>query len=315
MRALALVLSLLAAAPAFAGYSNSDIGTSTAQFLKLGAGARAEGMGEACTAVIDDADAMYWNPAALSRIEQRSATMMLEALPAQINYEFMGYGQSLGRAGAIGGSIQYLDQPTIDQTDASGFNTGATFHPADMAVSGGYAYTIRNPNLGLLNGASFGATAKFISETITHTEDSVGFDLGYLSPAYQVFDHDFRVAYAVQDLGKPMRFAQLNDPLPTTLRLGLSYELAPGWLLAGDFDEPLDNGPYAALGTEYTIQTDKGSFSGRMGVNTRSISQTGDFSGLSFGVGARLKQFGVDYAFTAMGELGLTQYVSLSFKF
>ena len=51
-----------------ADFGSGSRGTTTANFLKLGAGARAEAMGGAYAAVADDATALYWNPAGLTRI-------------------------------------------------------------------------------------------------------------------------------------------------------------------------------------------------------------------------------------------------------
>ena len=44
----------------------SKTGTTAAQFLKIGIGARALGMGGAYSAVSNDVTALYWNPAGLS---------------------------------------------------------------------------------------------------------------------------------------------------------------------------------------------------------------------------------------------------------
>ncbi|NMC43939.1 MAG: hypothetical protein GYA46_08465, partial [candidate division Zixibacteria bacterium] len=43
----------------------ADGALSTAGFLRVGVGAKAMGLGEAFTAVADDASAVYWNPAGL----------------------------------------------------------------------------------------------------------------------------------------------------------------------------------------------------------------------------------------------------------
>ncbi|MBN1638193.1 MAG: UPF0164 family protein, partial [Ignavibacteriales bacterium] len=62
----------------FAFYSNitaqvegttNKVGTTAANFLKIGAGARAIGMGGAYTALSDDIYSVYYNPAGIARTE------------------------------------------------------------------------------------------------------------------------------------------------------------------------------------------------------------------------------------------------------
>ena len=45
-----------------------DVGEAGALFLRAGMGARASGMGEAFTAVAEDASATYWNPGAMAAV-------------------------------------------------------------------------------------------------------------------------------------------------------------------------------------------------------------------------------------------------------
>ena len=47
------------------GKDVSNVGTTAAPFLEIGAGARAVAMGGAFTAIADDPMSLYWNPAAL----------------------------------------------------------------------------------------------------------------------------------------------------------------------------------------------------------------------------------------------------------
>jgi long-chain fatty acid transport protein len=53
----------------------SGKGTSGAQFLRIGAGARAPGMGGAFSPIADDATAIYWNPGGLSQLSKREVSL------------------------------------------------------------------------------------------------------------------------------------------------------------------------------------------------------------------------------------------------
>ncbi|MFM7157618.1 MAG: hypothetical protein ACKO0Y_07365, partial [Bacteroidota bacterium] len=48
-------------------FGDERIGISLGSALKIGAGARAAGMGESIVSVIDDANAMYWNSAGMTQ--------------------------------------------------------------------------------------------------------------------------------------------------------------------------------------------------------------------------------------------------------
>jgi hypothetical protein len=56
----------------FLGFYNLNANTGLA-FLEIGGGARATGMGEAFTAVIDDPTSLFWNPAGSASLTSRQA--------------------------------------------------------------------------------------------------------------------------------------------------------------------------------------------------------------------------------------------------
>lgn len=314
--AAALTLALLLpAAPARAGFTQQDLGTSGAQFLKLGAGARAEGMGEAYTAVADGSDSVYWNPAGLARMKGRQALFMHSALPADINYEFASFGASLGQGRAVGAAVQYVSQPGIDQTDSSGFATGSTFRPSDLSAALAGAFTLPD-DLGVFTRGQLGASVKYVRTTITKSVYTAAADLGFTSEPFDVLGRTVRVSYAAQNLGGTLKYRLHADSLPTTLRLGTSWILLPGWTLAGDFDQPLDNRPYLAFGTEYASEVSPGTtVAGRLGVNTRAMGDAGGMSGFTMGLGGKFGALSADYALAPLGTLGLTHYLSVGYSF
>ncbi len=50
----------------------NKIATTSAQFLKIGVGARAASLGESFVAIADDASSLYWNPAGITLAPDRS---------------------------------------------------------------------------------------------------------------------------------------------------------------------------------------------------------------------------------------------------
>ena len=128
-----LLLSFAAKASA-AGFDNSAVGTSSGQFLKLGAGSRGMAMGEACSAAADDAGAVYWNPAALLQIESSSVVLMHAVYLDTIFYDFAAFGRKLKNNTAWGAGLQYLSVGSIAETDGLGLETGK-FNPHDYALT------------------------------------------------------------------------------------------------------------------------------------------------------------------------------------
>lgn len=91
------------------------------EFLRVGPGARALGMGGAFLAVADDATAGYWNPAGLNYLRKKSLLYMHSSeQESQVQYDFIGLalpqGGEEGKRSAIGVSFVRLGVDDIPVT-------------------------------------------------------------------------------------------------------------------------------------------------------------------------------------------------------
>ena len=315
--ALACLLTLLRGSVFASNFTSSAKATTAADFLTLGAGARAASMGDAYTAVADEATAVYWNPAALTRVPSKSAAFMHAAYVDSSFFDYAAYAQNLGGYGAVGGSVQYLSAGAITETDATGTEIG-NFTPNDLAVSLAYAYKLRDiGSFTALNGFSAGLSAKYIQSQILATARTEAADIGVLSPAY--LDGKLRFAFTASNLGGRLKYERESEDLPMVFKVGSSYSITERWLAGLDAAFPRSNNPYAALGTEYRLPVSPSlSVAGRLGFNSKTIGDVTGFTGVALGVGVSLHQLAdlsFDYAFLPLGGLGLTHRISISLKF
>ena len=313
MRIFGLLALLLAVPAKSANFSSSAQGTTTAEFLQLGVGARAVAMGEAYSAVADDASAMYWNPAALTNIQNRSATLMHAAYIGSSYFDYSAYGQNLGSAGAFGAGLQYFSAGGITQTDPTGTDVGS-FNPYDLAFSLGYAYKLDGLGLRDLDGYSVGLAGKFIQSKILATAQTGAMDVGVLSPAY--LNDSLKLAFTMTNFGGTMKFDSANENLPLAFKLGSSFKITDQWTTALDVSFPRGDNPYAALGTEYQLATSgPWKMAGRAGFNSETIGSISGFTGISVGVGIGYDRLAMDYAFVPLGGVGQAHRLSLTCNF
>ena len=115
----------------------------TASFLTVGAGARALGMGGAYSALGEDADSLYWNPAGLARLERKDVAASHTELFAPSRHDYLAYAHPT-TMGTFAGAFTYLSQGSLDGRDALGHPTGS-YQASDSAASFGYAPPVALP--------------------------------------------------------------------------------------------------------------------------------------------------------------------------
>lgn len=310
---------------------------SGASFLKIPVGARAVGMGNAYSAVANDVTALHWNPAALSRLRQKEISVMHAELFADTRYDFVGYGMPLGAGQyvnsrrsdggfdpmaannplsktsnwAMGVSAVYLSHGSLEGRDEAGAKTG-DFAANDFAFHMGFSRKVSERS-------HFGMTMKTIRQAIdSQSATGVAGDLGFVTRLPRL-----AMGVSVLNLGPSMKFSNETYALPLTLSVGTGYSLNGGFILSFDYRHRLsDNVSSLGLGGEFNLLS---SFSLRAGYlnNLTSLRKSGEskssvsdqFTGLGMGFGLRAFKSQIDYAVTPMGELGLTQRLSLSVRY
>ena len=300
-----LVVMSVCANMGFAAFSSADLGTTSAAFLKLGAGARPSAMGNCYVGIADDSTAIYWNPAGLAQIDAKNGTasLMHAVWFEEILYDWASYAVPIRNWGVFGIGVQYLSYGSIDQTDNTGLNTG-TFSPTDMAISLAWAKKIKGFDVGL--------NIKYISSKIVNTATAYAADLGVMK---KLMDNKLSLGLAVQNMGTALKYVTDNEPLPFNIKAGGAYKIKSNWLGTIDINAPIDGPVYYGAGTEYVQKlSGKMQIAGRAGYNTENIN-TGGLNGFTVGLGIKYLDYALDYAFVPYGDLGNTNRISFTVAF
>jgi hypothetical protein len=296
-----------------AGFNSGSAGTSSGQFLKIAAGARGAALGEAYSALADDAFALDWNPAGLINIRKNSMAVMHSPYLTGTFADYFAYAETAGDVGSWGVALKYMNYGKINRTDSSGLVLG-DFTPYDVAVSVGFACYITGFNKDPEERFVLGATGKFVKSRILSEDNTVSADIGLNLP--YMFDNNFRMSLTAQNIMGTLRYDKEQASLPLILRLGTVTKLSDYFNLTGDLIAARDNLPFLAMGGELKLPLydDMDAFL-RSGFNTRAISDLGGTRNVSFGGGLRYKNYNLDYAFSPFGDLGSVHRISAAIIF
>ncbi|MFH1282612.1 MAG: PorV/PorQ family protein [bacterium] len=318
-------------------------GTSAANFLKLGIGARAIGMGESFTAVADDVNALYWNPAGLGFLKSKEITASHNVWFQDIKYDFIGFaipvsGKSSGGdifvdgkrvpavqgiPGVIGISATYLYMEGIERRSGNTADPDGYFGASDMSLSLSYAQQVLKFSNDSM--VTSGINLKVISQQIDDKKArAYAVDLGVISRLNQ-----WSFGFVVQNIGSQIKFIEKSYPLPLTYKFGAAYYLLNRSLsISLDLNKPIDNKINFNLGSEYWVggmfalragylRKDSMSREALVGKGLGSMNDGGlaSLTGMMAGAGFRIFNYGVDYAFVPYGDLGATHRFTMNMKF
>lgn len=311
-------------------------GTSAAAFLEIGVGARAQAMGAAYVALSNDVSAIYWNPAGISRSQSVSASANHTQWFAGTSLQYFGLAIPFSSDVAIGFGVTALDygdkQPVRTILQPEG--TGEYYDASDIALSASYS-------MKLTENFSFGATAKYIKQTIWHeSAQAFALDLGIL---YNTELKGLNIGASISNFGTDLKlegrdlvrafdadeqnysndklnvYLQTDEfTLPLIFRFGLAYnyEISKDYniTIASDLIHPSNNVVYMNSGMEVSLLN---VISLRAGYE--SLFDDSSEKGLNVGFGlqnpySEVLDFTINYSYSSFGVLGETQRVSFDLK-
>ncbi|MCX7647473.1 MAG: PorV/PorQ family protein [Elusimicrobiales bacterium] len=291
-------------------FSSDAAGITSGDFLNLDINPRVIALGGAQTAVIDDASAIYSNPAGLIEIPKFSIMLSNASYVEDIKYQFISYAQRISYDSVISVSGFITDIGSIEHTDINQ-NIIGKFSPKDKVITVGYSKGITEFS-DRETDVSMGIAYKYINSTIYHTAKATAFDMGIR--VFKFTYIPYKLSFLMQNLGSGLRYDQESVPIPLKFKIGSAIYPFPSLMFATDIVLPKNDSYYLNLGTELNLKTgENASFALRGGINTQKAKNgTGGFS---FGFGLNLKFLSIDYSFSSMKDLGNASNISLSFDF
>ena len=323
------------------------VGTSSMQFLKVMPTARATAMGDAYVSLATGADAVFWNPAGLTTMQNHEMSSTLTMWLFDTKQVALAYGLPMGDWGSIGFQFQYIDFGTMQETrgdvadlvrPAQGipyYNpglTGRSFTPYSYLTGFTYAQKFTDKFSAALS-VKYAMESLWSEQSVTIVNPTTGeiksyktyadvvlFDFGML---YNTGFRSVKIGVSTQNFGQQITFAEKAHPAPLAFRLGVSANIfgSEGLLfqddmnrltLAYDLFQPNDYKQQMHIGAEY-------SFSELLALRG-GYKVDYDTEGLCFGGGVHTDLSGwpisVDYSYGKMSEyLNTVHRISLGVQF
>ncbi len=294
--------------------AQTEFGKYAGEFLSLGVGGRALGMGGAYVAVADDITAGYWNPAALGRMDYPQISLMHEEhFGSLVNYNYVAvaipYKKDMSFAvSAIRLSVDgipdtrkaLIDRQTGQQiVDPTNVNWGLDYSKITEFSNTDWAFFL---SFAKRQSDKFywGANVKFIRRDIAeYGATGIGFDVGAIYMPYK----NFTIGANIMDVTTTLMAwtTGRNELISPTAKIGTAYilNILGGKLTpAMDFDIRFENRKTAS-----NFNVGPVSFDARFGLeyNFKDVVAIrggyNDVNQFTIGAGVKLPKLNIDYTF------------------
>ncbi len=327
-RVFCLLITLISAL-----YSqNPNLGTAGAQFLQIPIGAKNAALGSAVVGSVDDATAIFWNPAGIANVNSISIHFSFFNWFKFFDINAFAVAKNFGDLGTLGTSILVMNMDRMEiTTELEPNGTGRYFDAQDMAIGLSYARFMTDR-------FRFGLSIKYIYQRIwNETANGIAFDIG---TQYTLDFNNLTIAMAMTNFGPdlnmsgedlnvihdrnknfplerltPARLATDDYPLPLHFQVGIAMDLYKSEFVKSkigiDASHPNDNNERLHFGTEITF-FDLISLRGGYKYNY-------DDEDFTFGTGIKTVfsdyKFSFDYSFSAFKILPNVHRISLNLEF
>ena len=312
------------------------VGTTAAQFLKIGVGGRAIGLGGSYTAVANDISSVFWNPAGLARIPGNGeATFNHAEWLVDTDFDFAAFSLNVGGLGSLAVhviSFRVPEEPvrTVNAPDGNGQFWDAS------SISMGVTFS-----RSLTDRFSIGFTGKFVQENIFNVSArGAAFDLGVL---YDTPVKNLTLGATISNFGTKMRlngrdlfinvspsqqqgavdevpaeYRTESYDMPLNLKFGLSWMAHRddnfSMMATVDGSQPNDNNESINSGLEIGVKDVVFLRAGYKALLLENSEQ-----GLTFGAGIRYDAVGTnmsfDFGWADYGLLENVKFVSLGVRY
>jgi len=284
-------------------------GTTGFQFLKTQVGARPAGMAGAFLAISGDVNSIYYNPAGIATLSQRTAGFTYLKHLLDLNFGFVGFVQPAFGPGNLGIGLSFMDYGDFKKTDNTGEVLG-NFSANSVCLTAVYS-------VHLLANLDLGFSGKYIRAAIdNYSADAFAADAGLL---YHFPKQMLTLAAGFFNVGQSTSaFIQTKDELPMCMRFGLAKKLEHLPLMLSLVGYRYQNEEWhAALGGEFTLIPQAFLRIGydNIGQDLQVGGNKDRFAGASIGLGYVWRNVNLDYAFSSMGEIGSLNRFSISSQF
>ncbi|MCF7809253.1 MAG: PorV/PorQ family protein [Candidatus Marinimicrobia bacterium] len=302
--------------------SFAPVGTSVAQFLEIGIGARSTGMGEAFTVTGSGAEAAFWNPAGIADVETSSLYSSYTIWPGDISIGGISAAQTLEGIGTVAISSVFLATDDMEITTiAQPEGTGEFFALSNYALGLTFSRYLTDK-------ISVGITNKIVHEKYNdYGYSSWALDMGTLyrsgwrglklGMSVLHFAPEVQFEGSFIDYSDALSFSDSTErefekySLPINFRFGMGMNILETsnqtLTLAMDMVHSNNQQEQYNIGAEYVFNS--------MLYIRSGYKLAADEGGFSAGGGIRLSRLVIDYSYVNMGIFDGINRFSLNILF